>query len=271
MDEASTPFRHGVASGDPTGDAVVIWTRVTAPAARRPAGGVVAGARRRWSGLAADGQRRGVAGPRLDRPRRRRRPRARTAVLLRLRGAGGASPVGRTRTLPRGRASPAPLRPGLVREVQRRLLQRLRPDRRARRPRLRRSTSATTSTRRRRRRPRARRRAPTSAGRSTRSTSAGRSTTTGAATRSTAPIPTSRRCTPRTRSSPRIDDHELADGAWRDGADEHDEERDGPWAERRADALPGPRASGCPIRLPDPADPSASSGPSGSAASPTCS
>src|SRR5262245_17497077 len=36
VDEGSTPFRHGVASGDPTGEAVVIWTRVTSDAAAVP-------------------------------------------------------------------------------------------------------------------------------------------------------------------------------------------------------------------------------------------
>ena len=34
-----------------------------------------------------------------------------------------------------------------------------------------------------------------------------------------------------------LDDHELADGAWRGGADEHKPERDGPWAARRAAAF----------------------------------
>ena len=51
-----------------------------------------------------------------------------------------------------------------------------------------------------------------------------------------------------------LDDHELADGAWRDGADEHKPERDGPWAERRADAFQA-RREWLPQRLADPADP----------------
>ena len=51
-----------------------------------------------------------------------------------------------------------------------------------------------------------------------------------------------------------IDDHELADGAWRDGADEHRPERDGPWSERRRAALRA-RREWTPLRLPDPADP----------------
>ncbi|MBK9328799.1 MAG: PhoD-like phosphatase N-terminal domain-containing protein [Sphingobacteriales bacterium] len=29
MDSSLTPFYHEVASGDPTSDAVIIWTRVT--------------------------------------------------------------------------------------------------------------------------------------------------------------------------------------------------------------------------------------------------
>jgi len=52
-----------------------------------------------------------------------------------------------------------------------------------------------------------------------------------------------------------LDDHEFADGAWRDGADNHDEERDGPWSRRKADAFQA-RAEWLPIRPPDPDDPS---------------
>ncbi len=47
-----------------------------------------------------------------------------------------------------------------------------------------------------------------------------------------------------------LDDHELADGAWRDGADNHDEERDGPWAARRAAAFRA-RWEWLPARRPD--------------------
>lgn len=36
---------------------------------------------------------------------------------------------------------------------------------------------------------------------------------------------------------PILDDHELADNAWSGGADEHDEARDGPWADRMRAAL----------------------------------
>ena len=51
-----------------------------------------------------------------------------------------------------------------------------------------------------------------------------------------------------------VDDHELADGAWRGGANLHDESRDGPWAERVRVALRA-RWEWLPIRLPDPSDP----------------
>ena len=51
-----------------------------------------------------------------------------------------------------------------------------------------------------------------------------------------------------------IDDHEIADGAWRDGATEHRDERDGPWADRKAAAFRA-REEWLPVRRPDPANP----------------
>ena len=51
-----------------------------------------------------------------------------------------------------------------------------------------------------------------------------------------------------------VDDHEFADGAWRDGATEHKPERDGPWAERRANAFRA-REEWLPVRRPDMASP----------------
>jgi alkaline phosphatase D len=48
------------------------------------------------------------------------------------------------------------------------------------------------------------------------------------------------------------DDHELADGAWRDGADEHKPEY-GPWEDRRAHAYRA-REEWLPVRRPDPDD-----------------
>jgi len=51
-----------------------------------------------------------------------------------------------------------------------------------------------------------------------------------------------------------VDDHEFADGAWRGGADEHLDERDGPWRNRVNFALQA-RAEWLPLRPVDPADP----------------
>ena len=51
-----------------------------------------------------------------------------------------------------------------------------------------------------------------------------------------------------------VDDHEFADGAWRDGATEHKPERDGPWSERRASAFRA-REEWLPVRRPDMASP----------------
>jgi alkaline phosphatase D len=51
-----------------------------------------------------------------------------------------------------------------------------------------------------------------------------------------------------------LDDHEFADGAWRGGSDNHVPERDGPWADRREAAFRA-RREWIPQRLPDPARP----------------
>ncbi len=50
-----------------------------------------------------------------------------------------------------------------------------------------------------------------------------------------------------------VDDHELATGAWRGGAGLHNESVDGPWGERMRNALRA-RYEWLPIRLPDPSD-----------------
>ncbi len=50
-----------------------------------------------------------------------------------------------------------------------------------------------------------------------------------------------------------VDDHEFADGAWRGGADEHKEDRDDPWSARVASALRA-RWEWLPVRRPDPND-----------------
>jgi alkaline phosphatase D len=52
-----------------------------------------------------------------------------------------------------------------------------------------------------------------------------------------------------------LDDHEFADGAWRGGADNHDEAAFGPWNDRKATAF-RVREEWLPIRRPDPTDPS---------------
>jgi alkaline phosphatase D len=50
-----------------------------------------------------------------------------------------------------------------------------------------------------------------------------------------------------------LDDHELADGAFREGSIEHKPERDGPWADRLTAAFRA-RWEWLPARMPDPAD-----------------
>jgi alkaline phosphatase D len=51
-----------------------------------------------------------------------------------------------------------------------------------------------------------------------------------------------------------VDDHEFADGAWRDGSVEHRPDGDCDWATRRAEAWRA-RWEWLPARPPDPADP----------------
>src|SRR5262249_10019318 len=50
-----------------------------------------------------------------------------------------------------------------------------------------------------------------------------------------------------------LDDHELADGAFREGSLAHRDDRDGPWADRKAAAMRA-RWEWLPARPPDPAD-----------------
>ena len=92
-------FDHGVASGDPLTDRVVLWTRVTTAAEQLPVDWVVA----RDEDLARHRRPRhrdGARRPRPHRARRRRRARAGRDVLLPLRDRLGVSPTGRTKTLP---------------------------------------------------------------------------------------------------------------------------------------------------------------------------
>jgi alkaline phosphatase D len=51
-----------------------------------------------------------------------------------------------------------------------------------------------------------------------------------------------------------VDDHEFADGVWREGSVEHREDRDGPWSVRRAAAFRS-RWEWQPYRMPDPSQP----------------
>ncbi len=51
-----------------------------------------------------------------------------------------------------------------------------------------------------------------------------------------------------------VSEHEIAAGAWSGGAEDHEGRRDGPWAERLKAALRA-RREWLPIRLPDPAEP----------------
>ena len=51
-----------------------------------------------------------------------------------------------------------------------------------------------------------------------------------------------------------VDDHEFCDNTWRDGAKRHDEKEDGAWADRKAAAFQAWR-EWIPIRLPDADDP----------------
>ncbi|MFN2544913.1 MAG: alkaline phosphatase [Actinomycetota bacterium] len=51
-----------------------------------------------------------------------------------------------------------------------------------------------------------------------------------------------------------VDDHEFADGAWREGSIEHREDRDGPWADRKAAAFRA-RWEWQPYRMLDAGDP----------------
>ena len=51
-----------------------------------------------------------------------------------------------------------------------------------------------------------------------------------------------------------VDDHEFCNDTWRDGAGKHSDAEDGPWAERKEAAFRAWR-EWIPIRLPDPSDP----------------
>jgi alkaline phosphatase D len=102
LDAQATPFRHGVASGDPQADRVVIWTRVTPPA---PGAVEVA-----WV-VAADPMlqkavARGTVPTGVERDYTVKVDvtglKPATSYYYGFHGLGGTSPVGRTRTSPSG-------------------------------------------------------------------------------------------------------------------------------------------------------------------------
>lgn len=117
-----SPFQHGVASGDPLHDAVVIWTRVTPTAASTPGSGRGPRVRVAWE-VATDARfrrvvRRGAAGTGPGRDHTVKVDvtglAPATWYFYRFRLGRDLSPVGRTRTAPAPTASPANLRLGIV-------------------------------------------------------------------------------------------------------------------------------------------------------------
>jgi phosphodiesterase/alkaline phosphatase D-like protein len=119
-------FRHGVASGDPLSDRVILWTRVTAPEGATP--------EVQWEIAADNGFKRVVARGAAETAWERDFTvkidasglRPATTYYYRFQALGERSPIGRTRTLPAS---------GTGLELPVRVLQRLRPHRPARRPR----------------------------------------------------------------------------------------------------------------------------------------
>ena len=131
------PFRHGVASGDPLTDRVILWTRVTPDESSSTAD------RRRWR-IATDPsmdtdccarQRSSRVRTRFHGQGRRRRSAARPHLLLRVRRRRRAVAVGRTKTLPAARRRARASGVGVLLELPCRLLQRLPLRRQPRRPR----------------------------------------------------------------------------------------------------------------------------------------
>ena len=120
--QTTTSFRHGVASGDPLPDAVVLWTRVTPSPDATPGSGRGADVRVDWE-VASDPDfrrvvRRGriVTGPDRDHTVKVDATglQPATSYWYRFRSAGVLSQVGRTRTAPEPTASPRQLRIGVV-------------------------------------------------------------------------------------------------------------------------------------------------------------
>jgi alkaline phosphatase D len=118
----SSYFRHGVASGDPTPDRVVLWTRVTPTEEAQPGSGAGPRVRVRWevardprfNRVVASGHQ--ATGPGRDHTVKVDAAglRPATTYFYRFRYAGHASPVGRTRTAPAHAADNARLRFGVA-------------------------------------------------------------------------------------------------------------------------------------------------------------
>ncbi|MEV6323419.1 alkaline phosphatase D family protein [Nocardia sp. NPDC051787] len=120
---AGTPvFRHGVASGDPLPDGVIIWTRVTVSDAATPGSGLGAPASVRWE-IAADDRfaavtASGTATATADSDHTVKIDVSGLApgaeYFYRFSALGATSPVGRTKTAPAAADSPERLRFGVV-------------------------------------------------------------------------------------------------------------------------------------------------------------
>jgi len=119
---ADRVFAHGVASGDPLPDRVVLWTRVTPVPAATPGSGVGPAVRVSWQVSGDPGFRRTVAsgtvstGPRKDHTVKVDATglRPATSYYYRFLLDGHVSRVGRTRTAPAHAADVARLRLGVV-------------------------------------------------------------------------------------------------------------------------------------------------------------
>ena len=121
-DAAAGPFQHGVASGDPLSDAVVIWTRVTPTASATPGSGRGPATTVTWQVATDPSFRRVVASGRetvttltdhtLHVDVRGLRPS--TSYWYRFAALGATSTVGRTRTLPAAGANVGRVRLGVV-------------------------------------------------------------------------------------------------------------------------------------------------------------
>ncbi|WP_245548054.1 alkaline phosphatase D family protein [Nocardia pneumoniae] len=120
---AATPvFRHGVASGDPLPDGVIIWTRVTVSDAATPGSGVGAPASVRWE-VATDDRFAAVAASGTATASAESDHTVKIDVsglapgaeyFYRFSALGETSPVGRTKTAPAAADSPERLRFGVV-------------------------------------------------------------------------------------------------------------------------------------------------------------